>query len=487
MDFGIAQVGAPDHAEGADQVLGTAEFMSPEQAKGSSVDARSDLYSLGAVGFYAVSGRVPFVGASASVVLAKHVTELAPPVASRAPQVSTPLARVIDRCLRKEPGERFLDGGEIADALMADVVDDRPLPIPLRVFNRNLRESSRSAAGFILFSMLFGLPLILSAVMMGEILEALATLTLSVAISGGVLGGYLAYQARKVLKAGHTVDDARLALHQDVNRRNEEFRVEVGDRTTWVDRLASRVAVGGLTVGAGAFGAAALLGNTAPDVLFAAGSLGVISGLGGMLVRSSRAIRRGDVTGERWSKLWDSRVGKWLFKLAGIRLPTPEPAGIGTYRPTEMAIGLAAGRLFQELPKETQRELSDLPDTLQRLEDDARALRTHVKELNSVLAEIGDDPAAPAAEGREGVRTEVEATRDEAESRLRRAVTALETIRLGLLRMHAGEGVLQSVTMELETARDLSHDMAGLLEGHREVERILAERRATGMFTITGG
>jgi len=50
--------------------------------------------------------------------------------------------------------------------------------------------------------------------------------------------------------------------------------------------------------------------------------------------------------------------------------------------------------------------------------------------------------------------------------------------------MHAGERVLQSVTMELQAAKDLSGDMANLLEGHREVERLLAERRATGTFTI---
>ena len=50
--------------------------------------------------------------------------------------------------------------------------------------------------------------------------------------------------------------------------------------------------------------------------------------------------------------------------------------------------------------------------------------------------------------------------------------------------MHAGERVIASVTMELKTAKDLSDDMANLLEGHREVERLLAERRATGMITI---
>ncbi len=149
-----------------------------------------------------------------------------------------------------------------------------------------------------------------------------------------------------------------------------------------------------------------------------------------------------------------------------------------------MDIGLAANKLFEDLPKETRRELAGLPDTVQKLEEDVRGLRVQVRELNSVLAEIGDDPAAPGGEARERVRGEVEATRDEAEARLRGAVTALEQVRLGLLRIHAGEQVLPNVTMELKAAKDLSDDMANLLEGHREVERLLAERRATGIFTI---
>ena len=67
---------------------------------------------------------------------------------------------------------------------------------------------------------------------------------------------------------------------------------------------------------------------------------------------------------------------------------------------------------------------------------------------------------------------------------MREAVTALETIRVGLLRMHAGESVLQSVTMGLKAAKEISSDLESLLEGHREVERLLAQRRATGTFTI---
>jgi hypothetical protein len=95
-----------------------------------------------------------------------------------------------------------------------------------------------------------------------------------------------------------------------------------------------------------------------------------------------------------------------------------------------------------------------------------------------------DDPSLPSAAERARVRASVEATREEAGEKLSQAVAALETIRLGLLHLHAGSGTLEHVTTELEAARDLSDDMEHLLAGHREVERILRERRQTGAFKL---
>jgi hypothetical protein len=204
------------------------------------------------------------------------------------------------------------------------------------------------------------------------------------------------------------------------------------------------------------------------------------------LIQEVRARARGDVMGERYLRFWKSRPGKWLFDLAGLRLKRVAPTlSAGVHRPTEAVIGLEADRLFEALPKETRQSLESLPETVQALEADAQAMRRQVSEMETILAEIGDDdPSRPSAEERARVRGSVEATRDEAQRKLREAVAALETIRLGLLYMQAGTGTVERLTMELDAAKALSDDMDNLLAGHREVERILRERRETGVFAL---
>ena len=72
--------------------------MSPEQARGDVVDARSDIYSLGVVGFFALSGRLPFHATSEEGFLEKHITEPAPSLATIAPTVPPRAAAIVDRC-----------------------------------------------------------------------------------------------------------------------------------------------------------------------------------------------------------------------------------------------------------------------------------------------------------------------------------------------------------------------------------------------------
>jgi serine/threonine-protein kinase len=70
-------------------VLGTVHYMSPEQSTNEAIDGRSDLYSLGVVGFYAMSGVLPFDGSTAAAVLVAHHTKPAPPLASVMPTLTT--------------------------------------------------------------------------------------------------------------------------------------------------------------------------------------------------------------------------------------------------------------------------------------------------------------------------------------------------------------------------------------------------------------
>ncbi len=101
-------------AEG--EIVGSVHYMSPEQITAGVLDGRSDLYSLGVVGFQAMTGRLPFEG-SVPAVLVGHIDRAAPKVQSCAASAHPQLAAVMDRCLAKDPAERYQTGEALADAL----------------------------------------------------------------------------------------------------------------------------------------------------------------------------------------------------------------------------------------------------------------------------------------------------------------------------------------------------------------------------------
>jgi serine/threonine-protein kinase len=185
--------------------------------------------------------------------------------------------------------------------------------------------------------------------------------------------------------------------------------------------------------------------------------------------------RRRDVDAEFWGRVWTGRVGKWLFGIA--RLFTGKkalPASL-THRPTELALGMAAEQLFESLPKETRNQLRDLPDVVHRLEQDAQRMRARLEELQEALAGVAQrgkpEPAIAARHDR--IVTDLSAERDLVQQRLKDAVAALETIRLNLLRLHAGTTTVKSLTTDLGLAREMARDIGRHVEGLREVEESL--------------
>jgi len=475
-DFGIAHVREAPGMTAVGEVIGTAEYMSPEQASGEPVDARSDMYSLGVLGYYMLSGRLPFEGETVGAVLAKHITQPAPPVASVVPEAPGRLARVVDRCLAKEPAQRYAHGEELAEELGSALEARQELPIPLRVFIKQNREYVRASGVLVLFLLLL-FPSLIAGAIDGDV-AAVVISTILLGAVAAVPTGMLAHIARRLLKAGYGLEDARTALKTDYGQRREELAFEYGRKVPIIERVARDITLAGV-VGFG-LSLAALGVNSDWVWPYVAMALSGTVGIGAGVFAAKRYERREDIGTKRRLKLWGGRVGRWLFKLAGLGLK-PTAVGTGaTYRRTELAIGMATDRMFEELSKADRKELHDLPDIVRRLEDDAQRMRGRVEQLSGLMASAGDERYASKAlpEGvpdrRQALDRDLAAARDAAQQRLADAVASLETIRLGLLRMQAGTGNAQSITADLASAREVAEAVERLLEGQEEVEALLA-------------
>ena len=111
-DFGIARAGASQMTE-AGSIVGTAQYLSPEQARGKPVDQRSDLYSLGIVLYEMLTGKVPFTGDAAVEIAMKHLSVVPEPPSKLRPEVSHDLDAVVMRALAKDPDDRYASAEEM--------------------------------------------------------------------------------------------------------------------------------------------------------------------------------------------------------------------------------------------------------------------------------------------------------------------------------------------------------------------------------------
>jgi hypothetical protein len=460
-DFGIAAAAGTD---GDAAVAGTPEFMSPEQALGGSIDARSDVYGLGATAFFAGTGRPPYSGARAVDVLAQHVASPVPALAVPGASVPRVLAHLIEKCLAKDPEGRPPSALALAEQIGGALDERREVPAALRAFVK--RDARIISSGGMMVGGYLLAGLVASAMFAIGPLPAFAVVGV---VGIGMPFAAMVWQARRLLRRGFELPDVRLAFDHEIVQLREEFVAAGGVERRRLERgamiAAAACAVGEvavLTVQANT-GFAVESGSRA---LMMAGPLLGLGFLASLLVSAVLRNRRPYASPEGWARLWFSRIGRTAFALARRLGGRPLEGAATTHRATELAISMAAGELFASLPKATRRALGDVPTIVASLQRDAELLRAHRQSLQDALAEAGD-----AAAGDE--YAEVRALRDELAARHREVVSMLERMRLDLLRLHAGAMSVDGVTTQLGLAKDVAQEVRRLLEARGELERFL--------------
>ena len=149
LDFGLVR----DVSGGAacltqdGTIAGTPAYMAPEQASGASVDARTDIYAIGGLAYFLLTGRPVFADPSAMKVLAAHLYEPPTPPSRRRPEVGADLEAVVLRCLAKAPADRFPDVASLEAALAACVCAGQWSPAEAAAWRRSKAEAAVPAAG----------------------------------------------------------------------------------------------------------------------------------------------------------------------------------------------------------------------------------------------------------------------------------------------------------------------------------------------------
>ena len=298
-DFGVAYAADANRLTGAGQIIGTPHYLSPEQAIGNPIDGRSDLYSLGATAFFALTGRPLFDATTPIAVVNKHVNEPPPPLAGIRPELPLQLTRAVDRCLAKDPSGRFSTGEELAEALATTGLTEREVPPPIRHYFRQGRSLALAWLMFVAMILWFwrwmDIPPDLAS-------RGLAVLLLSLAVLWPLM--HLMRTARRVLQSGLTFDDVRAGAALEVRVLAEESRAVYG-------------------------------GEYSSDL---------------------------KKTKEDWLRFLAGPFGRIVFRVAGLGLHPVMAAPRPNSKPVERMMEAGAVQLFKELPTALQERFEKLPD-----------------------------------------------------------------------------------------------------------------------------
>jgi eukaryotic-like serine/threonine-protein kinase len=484
-DFGIAQVAAGGVPTAQGQLLGTPHYMSPEQIAGQPIDGRSDLYSLGIIGYSCLAGLFPFEAESPQGILAQHLTRPAPSLQSSPFAIPPKLAAVIDRCLSKDPSTRYQTGEDLATAL--DDADEKrgEAPAPLREWvgeGGELTLSQTAFAPLLILGIWSALDFFLNP-WFGRIgpraFDADAGLRVGLLLPFITYCGRRLQLLRRVVANGYRISDVRAAL----SRYSHQPAVSGPPTGSKLGPVRQLLLGGALALVIKIMFTLPPLPAGAPSppntwddyvfyvVLVTAAGGALIVGAYGVVRRGRRLqwdVRRG---------IWGSPIGAATAWLAGLGLRRRRTPEFGD-RATEFALGSAVLVLFDGLPKALRVRFSELPMAVAELEAVAQRQRVRLEELSAATVPPVEPPSMHATgievdRRRSTVSEERQEARGHAERRLRDAVAALESLRLDLLRLHVQGAPIDSITDEIEAALEIGRRVRYEAEAWEVVDGVL--------------
>jgi eukaryotic-like serine/threonine-protein kinase len=381
MDFGIARSIAPVTSTPGltrvGEVVGTPEYMSPEQAAGEPVDGRADLYSLGLVAWFALVGRNAVTGESTQRILVKQLTETIPPLASLRNDLPSTLSDVVDRCCAKEADDRYPNAEAVVEALEATQLATPDIPVSMRLL---APELSSVAARSILAVALLALGIGMIARDGNGNVFAIAIIVAATAWVGLVTS---LREVRRLRATGYSVEEVQRLLRLTLAERDEERARRAMD-VLLVRRRRRRVIIAtSLLLSQGAIlfwvvrsaraGANASFKGAVAMVTFFAALLACAAALA---ILSSSPFRR-SLNERIFNRIWLGSFGNRLMRLAG------GSKALGARKSATVSAPLAPSVIPAAAAATTPAQSIDAPSSLATVMRDVSALRARVEALEA--------------------------------------------------------------------------------------------------------
>ncbi len=335
MDFGIARAITPVAEKPGltrvGEVVGTPEYMSPEQAAGESVDGRADLYSLGLVMWFGLSGRTAVTGETTQRILVKQLTEAIPPLASVRPDVPVALGAVIDQCCSKEADDRFASAEALVEALDAAQLTAPELPVAIRLLAPELNSSTiRGIMALVLFGS--GLAIVLDN-STGKRDGNLLALSLLIGATAWVGALSALREVRRLVGSGYAANEVQRLLALTLGEKDDERARRMADAVA-VKRRNRRVLLAWgillwqlvtlivlkLNRGGGLNGSIEVTGRASAITVFAAFLAAALS----IAILLASPFRR-SLSERLFNVVWLGAIGRTLFQLAAGRRRNATP------------------------------------------------------------------------------------------------------------------------------------------------------------------